>query len=329
MSSIKSAIHPAFIPFLLITMLLWCMTSSHSVAASGSWTSYTIESGLPDERITALQVDGDALWIGTWNGLARLHGGEVELFASEKEMLSPHISSISGRGDDLWVAHAGLRGTGGISHYNGKEWVHYRASENIISILRLDDRTFCGTWGSGVKELVDGEYMALSEISAQKKEHKITVLSAEQSTLWAGTKNAGAYRIDTKNADIYADEWTVFDEHSSRIINNAVTDITATPQGIWFSTWGGASLMTAAQEWVPYTAWGDRLADNFVTCVVADNEIVVFGTNNGVTFHGVEDNSWQSSRIPDGLVYNSITALGMTEDFIYIGTKKGLSVYRR
>lgn len=289
------------------------------------WDSYGVQQGLPDDRITALLIYENDLWVGTWDGLSVIRNNRLERISIENNLLSPHITSISGTSDDLWIGHAGLKGSGGLSHFDGKVWKRYKAEENIISILRMNGRTFCGTWGSGVQEFVDGNFLSLPELP----DPKVTTLSAQGVLLWAGTKNAGSFSLDTSVEPIASSKWKIYDEHSSSIINNAVTDIAISKQGIWFATWGGTSLMSSKGEWTPFTAWGDRLADNFVTSVCTDDTLVVFGTNHGITLYEYDKELWKTYRIQDGLVYNSITDVAINSEKICIGTKKGLSILYR
>jgi signal transduction histidine kinase len=43
----------------------------------GRWSHFTRREGLPNDEVTALEVDGNTLWIGTADGLARMSGGRM------------------------------------------------------------------------------------------------------------------------------------------------------------------------------------------------------------------------------------------------------------
>jgi signal transduction histidine kinase/ligand-binding sensor domain-containing protein len=62
---------------------LWVGTGDRGVLRlrGGIWTSITTREGLCDDAITTLEVDGNALWVGTEYGLSRVEQGHIRSFA--------------------------------------------------------------------------------------------------------------------------------------------------------------------------------------------------------------------------------------------------------
>lgn len=86
-----------------------------------------ITDGLPDSYVTCLHRQDDALWIGTWEGLACLRDGRVTTFAVADGL--PHNTILALNSDnhgDLWI------GTGRwISRYDGARFINYDARHGL------------------------------------------------------------------------------------------------------------------------------------------------------------------------------------------------------
>ncbi len=66
--------------------LVWAFLAMSTKAADlprFHWQNFTVENGLPDNRVYSVAVDGDKVWAGTDNGLAALRKRQVEELRGE------------------------------------------------------------------------------------------------------------------------------------------------------------------------------------------------------------------------------------------------------
>jgi len=81
------------------------------------WQTFGVEEGLPDDRILALHVAGEQVWIGTEKGPARIRGGALTTWTVRDGLPARPVSAIDvdDRTDDVWLGTLG----GGVLRYSG------------------------------------------------------------------------------------------------------------------------------------------------------------------------------------------------------------------
>ena len=79
------------------------------------WENFTAASGLPDDRVYSVCVDGDRIWAGTNNGLALYERGKWKQFTTADGLAHRAVLSlaIDKQTHDLWIATMG-----GLSRYS-------------------------------------------------------------------------------------------------------------------------------------------------------------------------------------------------------------------
>ena len=79
------------------------------------WQNFTVENGLPDNRVYCLAVDGERVWAGTDNGLALYEKGAWKGFTVADGLAHRAVLSLAldKRSHDLWIGTMG-----GLSRYS-------------------------------------------------------------------------------------------------------------------------------------------------------------------------------------------------------------------
>ena len=79
------------------------------------WQNFTVENGLPDNRVYCVAVDGEKVWAGTDNGLAVYENGHWKSFHAADGLAHRAVLSLAldKRSHDLWIGTMG-----GLSRYS-------------------------------------------------------------------------------------------------------------------------------------------------------------------------------------------------------------------
>ncbi len=70
------------------------------------WSHFTVEDGLPSNKINTVRVDGDQLWVGTDKGLALMESGKVVKVYKEEDGLAHHNAvsvDVHPMTGDVWI----------------------------------------------------------------------------------------------------------------------------------------------------------------------------------------------------------------------------------
>lgn len=166
---------------------------------------------LPNAVTRILQDKRGDFWIGSnCAGLYKYDGNNYESYLQEKGKLMPdsmHHNSISAivednRGD-IWI---GSFSHGGISQFNGKDFIHHALYDGIgdgmISSIYIDsqEKMWVGTRNGGIYQY-DGE----SFVSIQKNEGEAKIPMAKfyedsKGVLWMSSyARGGVYQYDGKS----------------------------------------------------------------------------------------------------------------------------------
>jgi len=125
-----------------------------------AWRTYRAQAGdLPDDRIRALHVDGDRLWVGTMNGVA--------LYA-----------------DGRWQTWTGM----------GKS---SRVIVRSIDVEPQTGNVWMGTWGDGLYRFSGGRFDRFDQINSGLAGNLVFSVVYFHNAVWAAT-NAGVSVFDAR-----------------------------------------------------------------------------------------------------------------------------------
>ena len=175
-------------------------TAGGSVITSWDGTSFTrvlLNSVSGDPFIRAVLCSGEDVWVGTAQGLVRLHGGHETLYTT-KQGLADNIVLSLGRGRDgiIW---AGTRNGFSRLRNGAFESYGYRdgLSQNAVFAIREDrEGSLWVATKNGLNQFLDGAAARYSTNEGLPSDSMGPVFTDHNGVLWAGTLDAGLARFD-------------------------------------------------------------------------------------------------------------------------------------
>jgi ligand-binding sensor domain-containing protein/signal transduction histidine kinase len=241
----------------------------------------------------------------------------------EQGMNSSHVLSIlEDKHGNLWFGTGG----GGVSMYNGENFMHYTEKEglsnNIVwSIIEdIQGNLWFGTYGGGVC-MYNGEvFTHFTETEGLSNRRVRSILEDSQGNLWFGTWNGGVSRYDGLT-------FTHFTEKEG--LSNHIVSILEDREGnLWFGTNGKGVSMYNGLTFTHFTE-KDGLSDNVVKSILEDSQgNLWFGTEHGGVSR-YDGNAFTNFTEKEGLSGNNVNSiLEDREGNLWFGTEYGgVSLY--
>ena len=165
------------------------------------WTVYKVSDGLPSNKIQALEVDGNTLWIGTPKGMAR---AEVGINAESWRLIADVAVEIN-----TWFDEA----------------------VNVRAIAVDDAELWVGTLNHGViqYDLLTGLPQSYDE-SGGFPHNQVNDIKILKDEVWIATFSGVARFNRTTH------KWVVFNKKDSGLPADDVTALAVTPKAVWIGT---------------------------------------------------------------------------------------------
>jgi len=293
------------------------------------WSIITAQDlGLKDANVSCLKVDGDDLWVGTWNGgLSRY---SLSAGSSDPFLLPPYSRSIEAADRRVWVGTAeGLSWYGkGTARWGtdadpagGNPW-------NVKVVRSTASGLYIGTLGDGLLKLGDGGWAPVEDGSLPGR--FITCISEDpaRGRILIGTMNIGLVILDLKTGQMN----TLAELVPSFTTENITTILPARDGRIWIGTYGeGLAVWSPESGQVrQYTQGnGPEVADNWILSSCETDRALYFGSfGGGVSVLSRVDGSWRHIGIRDGLAALDVSAIAWRAPRVFFGTLGGaVSVY--
>jgi len=290
-----------------------------------NWTVYNeSNSGLPDNQVIALAIDGSNIWIGTHGeGLAKFDGSNWIVYNESNSGL-PHNSvyALAIDGFNIWIGTQG-----GLAKFDGTNWIVYDTSnsglpDNWVRSLAIDGfNIWTGTYYGGLAEFDGTNWTVYNTSNSDLPDNEVLALAIDGSdNIWIGIW--GLAKFDGTN-------WTVYDTSNSGLPYDRVYTLAIDGRdNIWIGTFGGGLAKFDGTNWTVYKTYNSGLPDGGVLSLAIDGFNIWIGTWEGLALF--DGSNWavyktSNSGLPDNWVY----ALAIDgSDNIWIGTwLGGLAVY--
>jgi len=314
----------------------------------GNWKSYTKKDGLPSDKIYAVRVDEDRLWVGTSQGLALLEDGKWTVYTEEdglahRGVLAIDVSPITG---DVWVATMS-----GLNRFSGGKFEKFTqfnsglANDVIYSVICDGKDVWVATGGgAGVLDTYTGKWGIYTDQNAPMHEPWTYSICAGGGKVfiaaWGGgviewNKSAQRFRDYTDpdgemEIDLFADDGVVHD---------ITTAVSYSEDILWVATYFGLSRYDG-NHWKGYFDHDSGLASNFINFIRADKGIAFACTDNGlssfdgntwVTYQGkkvIIDGNSDKERVMNAtssLSHDFTIGVDLRDNEIWVATSKGLT----
>ena len=307
----------------------WFGTSGGLAQVTSGAVQQTWSDELPDPYVQTLASDGEALWIGTYRGLSRWSGNEMET------VVQPWSVFFLGRGTDqrIWAGYEGLRGLPDLEPIEGVP-----ESLEVYGIVPLQSGgTLLATLDEGVVRLHEGEPEVVWSATEQEGAYALAVGSGG---IWAAGGSRGLALLDAEG------------DHRSTLGTAAglpsgtVNAVHTADDTVWVGTeFGLARVVSDTQvEAIPVSpaAWPWRRASRSGRRVVFEGPHGAFrltrrGLKETQALPTTDDDGWfteqavLSHRTTDGLVKRYLQVShpldwAADHEIVWVGTKTGLEV---
>ena len=272
--------------------------------------------GVEGREVRAVLHDGDALWVGTDDGLLRVGSGRVIAYGRADGLIDEGIRALHrDAAGSLWI------GTdSGVARFrDGRfEGLALRAdAADLVRALIVDREgsLWVGSYGSGLHRFKGGAVTVVSELEGLSRNGVMTVFEEASGELLAGFGGGGVDRLKGGVATSLADA-TAFGDAT-------VLSLYVDRQGtLWAGTTAGLVRTRGGRSRIYTTA--DGLPDDRVRIVLDDPDqpdTLWLGT-----FSGVASLSGDGVRTWPALPQENVRALLKDRDgVLWIGTERGLA----
>jgi hypothetical protein len=288
---------------------------------------------LVGKQINCLADEEEYIWIGTVNGLVKLHKSTGEFIVYGKwnsELPDNYVLAIAidGQGNK-WI------GTGnGLAKFDGENWIVYNTSNSglpydLVWSITIDrwGNKWIGTnspSGGGLAKFDGVNWTVYNTSNSGLPGFYVFAIAVDgQGNKWIGT-SGGLAKFDGVN-------WTVYNTSNSGLPYNYVQAIAIDGQGnTWIGTFGGGLAKFDGVNWTVYNTSNSGLPDNDVNVIAIDrwgNKWIGTSGRGLAKFDGVNWTIYNSSN--SGLPDNNVHAIVIDEQGNkWIGTSGGLALFR-
>lgn len=326
------------------------------------WKHFSVDDGLPNDHIFAVKTDGDKVWIGTEDGLAR-YDKQSGTFRSWKEadgLPWQVVSSldVNQKTGDLWI---GLFG-GGLARYSAGRFDHWHqlnsglVNDVVYGVAVENDNVWAATTaGASRYNTVTGEWSIYTSKNAPMEEIWNYAASYNDGKVYLAVWGSGVLEFD-----VATEQWKEYldpdgemeiDLYRDDGIVHVITSGASYVDGIlWVTTYFGASRYDG-RHWRGYYAHETGLPSDFGNSVKgrSANEawfstdkglgvLVDFPSDTWVTYT-MDPNTHQGRavvqrgaevlktvRMPKNIPHNHVLCVDFDGDDAWVGTSKGLGL---
>jgi len=291
-----------------------------------AWTSHT-RPALPDTSTFASLPLGDALWIGTGNGVAVLRGATVTELGVDHGLHSNQVYALAGdEAGRVWIGTA----AGVSSVAPGKSVATSLGLDTTYAIRRFGSTIcFAGSWGVGC--LAGGQWHQFGREAGLSPAGASSLAFDGTGHLWIGTIDRGVVRsvapLEKALPHVrFEPAWTT----SSGAPTDGIRSMLFHDGRLWVGTGVGLSVLSTT---APFTA--TRVLDGRPAIGVTpslDGSRLWVSNNAGLAELDVRSLRIVSSVTKaDGLLDDEAWAYGPlatdSEGLIYFSTPRGLSIF--
>lgn len=271
------------------------------------WETFTVADGLPSDRVLAVAVAGEDVWVGTDRGLTRLRAGRFESFGTDDGLPFPvvvgiDVDPITG---DVWVATLGGLARWSAGRIDAFTQLNSGLANDVVYAVAVDGESVWAATAVGLSryDTVTAVWEIFDVSNTLMHEpwcYGLTVAAEKiYVAVWGGgvverDKRSGQFREHRDpdgemEIDLFRDDGLVHDVTSAVDAGGGL---------LWVGTYFGLSRYDG-RRWQSYGADDSGLVGDFINALAADAAGVWIATDQGLSrFDSVQWHSW--SRGDDG-----------------------------
>jgi ligand-binding sensor domain-containing protein len=182
--------------------------------------------------ISLYEDDNGYIWAGTFgNGLFCIDPKlkRIKLFSEPDGLFNGNILSITGKGNQIWLATLGgayLCNVAGDPFTEGSKCAfinygeqHFPGNNYIYSVfIDSRNRIWFGTDGNGITMLENGKFTSFDKAQGLKSSVVYSITEDSDGYIWFSTANTGLYRYDGKSLKNYSLDDGLSDLHITGLL---------------------------------------------------------------------------------------------------------------
>ena len=261
------------------------------------WQNFTTaNSGLPDDHVFQVCVDGDRIWAATENGIGLYENGKWKRFGPEQGLAHRAVLfiAVDKRSGDLWAATMG-----GLSRYSAGRFDNYTQlnsglpNDVVYGVAVQDDYVWVATAAGGGKlNTRTNQWSHFNERNTPMYEIWTYAVSAGREKVYYAVWGGGVLEYDVKT-----DHWKDYNDPDGEtemvvykdqgLIHEITTSVSWAEKDkmLWVATYFGASRYDG-RNWKNFLEKDSGLPTNFINQVKAvDGKRAWFATDKGLTYY--------------------------------------------
>jgi ligand-binding sensor domain-containing protein len=327
---------------------LLCATLAHSASAPDMphfrFEIFTTATGLPDNHVFAVLVDGARIWAGTENGLGLYEGKTWKTYTTQDGLAHRAVLSLAldKRTGDVWAGTMG-----GLSRISGGRidtftQLNSGLSNNVVYGVSVEGEYVWVATAAGAcrLNLRTGEWSLYNERNTPMIEIWAYSVAATPTKVYYGIWGSGVLEYDqkTKKWDKYDDpdgenEIVLFKDQG--LIHEIVTSVSYVDNILWAATYFGDSRYDG-RYWHNFLTKDSGLPSNFTNQVKGlDGQRAWFCTDKGLAYYDGVNWAVYRPSLADGHVtqisvttapaHNYVLGIDFQGSDIWVATANGLS----
>ncbi len=284
------------------------------------WETLTTRDGLPDDKVTAVAVDGPTLWAGTEGGLAavtRVSGADRWQARPVEGLPFPVVSAlaVSRATGDLWIGTLG-----GLARLSGGRVDRYTQidsglANDVIYGVAVDGTDVWVATASGLNRLdtTTGLWDLYDTTNTLMHEPWTYAVTARDGTVWVAVWGGGVV-VRERGADHFRDhrdpdgEMEIDLFRDDGLVHDVTSGVAVDGDILWVATYFGLSRYDG-RRWRSFSRDDSGLAGDFINTIRADRGVLWIGTDQGLSrFDSASWHTWR--RTESGRTDLFVTAEG-------------------
>ena len=258
------------------------------------WRQFTVEDGLPNDHIFAVEIDGDMVWVGTENGLARIdkRTGAIESWNEEDGLPWRVVSALAANKEtgELWIGMFG----GGLARFSGGRFDHFHqlnsglVNDVVYGVAIEGDNVWVATTAGANRFNTDtGEWAIFTEKNAPMEEIWNYGVTFNDGLVYLGVWGSGVLEFDvaTEKWKVYLDpdgEMEIDLYRDDGLVHVITTGVSFIDRILWVGSYFGGSRYDG-RHWRGYYAHECGLPSDFINAVAGRSaDEAWYATDKGV-----------------------------------------------
>lgn len=322
-----------------------------------SWENYTVASGMPDEKILCVAVDGNRVWAGTRNGVVLIEKGRiVKVFKPEDGLANNVVTGIAVAKDtgDIWMATLG-----GLSRYSGGEFKNYSnlgsgLANDVVYAVAIQKQYVWAATAAGISRFNThtGEWSLYGDGNLPGHVVSADSIAVASEKIYFGLWGGGVleYGIATERWKLFPQASAIYQgpvaKPMSGPISNFITGVSHDGRTLWASSRFGLSNYDG-RLWQHSVALSKQLSSTAVNMVRSDADGIWICSDDGLVYLNRKTGASVTYRVdqqsrgmvainrpktkprefqtPAGLASNAILDVASDGQGLWVATALGLS----